>query len=99
MNDTQPCSPSGEYHCAAMAQALSDTRLPVHYSPRFRDYGIIYADGSVQLIYFCPWCGVELPGSLGREWFDRLDAMGLEPGDPSIPPAMLTDQWWKDEKL
>jgi hypothetical protein len=38
----------------------------VHYSPRFREYGLIVHDGgsSTCLIRFCPWCGAQLPESL-----------------------------------
>lgn len=99
MNDADRCSQDGERRCSFMARAVSDVRLPVTYSPTFREYGIVYIDNSVQAMVFCPWCGTKLPKPLGDEWFDRLDAMGLEPGDPRIPEAMHTDQWWKDEKL
>ena len=38
----------------------------IHYSPRYREYGIIIHDGgsSFVRIAFCPWCGAKLPGSL-----------------------------------
>lgn len=41
----------------------------VHYSPRFREYGLIVHDGgsSSVRIWFCPWCGAGLPS---REVFD-----------------------------
>lgn len=99
MNDTDKCSPDGEHHCSFMADALSDVRLPVIYSPDIRRYGIVYIDESVQAIYFCPWCGSKLPKHLNREWFERIWDMGLEPEDPRVPEAMLTDQWWKEENL
>ncbi len=99
MNDLAKCSPDGEHHCSFMADALSDVRLPVIYSPDIRQYGIVYIDDSVQAIYFCPWCGTQRPKHLNREWFERIRDMGLEPEDPRVPEAMLTDQWWKEENL
>ncbi|MGQ0779180.1 MAG: DUF6980 family protein, partial [Pseudonocardiales bacterium] len=99
MNETDKCSQDGDHHCPRMADALSDVRLPVIYSAKYREYGIVYIDGSVQMIYFCPWCAAKLPKPLGHEWFERIWAMGLEPEDPRVPEAMLTDQWWKEGKL
>ncbi|MGH3773093.1 MAG: DUF6980 family protein [Pseudonocardiaceae bacterium] len=99
MNDTGKCSSGGERYCSFMVRALSDERLPVIYSPDIRQYGIVYIDGSVQAIYFCPWCGSRLPKSLNNEWFERIWGMGLEPEDSRVPEAMRTDRWWKEENL
>lgn len=99
MKDADQCSPADEHRCPRMDDALSDERLPVTYWENLREHGILYIDGSIQVIYFCPWCGTELPKSLRNEWFDRLRGMGFEPEDPRVPAAMLTDQWWKEENL
>ena len=69
MEDSKHC-------CADMARALRfdcdkcadafecpDTLL--HYSERFREYGLIIHDGgeSWSVIRYCPWCGAMLPES------------------------------------
>ena len=69
----------------------------VDYSARLRQYGLIVHDGghSVITIEYCPWCGTKLPSSLADEWFDQLDQLGLEPGDPRIPEPLKSDAWWR----
>jgi hypothetical protein len=93
-------SPEQEPHqesCNAMARALADPDIPIAYLPAFREYGIEYKDGgtSHQLIAFCPWCGSPLPASLRDRWFDAIDALGMEPGDPHIPMQYATERWWR----
>ena len=64
------------------------------------NYGLIIHDGgrsSVRITH-CPWCGTKLPESLREEWFDRLDRLGLEPGDPAIPESMRSDDWWRADQ-
>lgn len=69
----------------------------IHYSPQFREYGLIIHDGgeSWMAIDYCPWCGARLPPSLRDEWFDRLERLGLEPDSPFVPAAMCSDEWWR----
>lgn len=68
--------------CEGMARSLADSRVPIRYVPKFREYGLeVTGSSAIQGIEYCPWCGVELPASLRDEYFDRLEAMGLEPGD------------------
>jgi hypothetical protein len=79
-----------------MARALEDSRVPLEYLPKYREYGLLVAGGSaVQIIEHCPWCGLSLPPSLRDEFFDRLDAMGLAPGDAEVPADFASDAWWK----
>jgi hypothetical protein len=80
-----------------MAAHLKSGELPIAYSARFREYGLIYQDGgtSRQLLQYCPWCGSKLPASLRDRWFERLEELGLEPNDPEIPVEMKTDAWWR----
>jgi hypothetical protein len=82
--------------CPSMADALSERLRVVRYLPKFREYGLpVHNGGTSKLsISFCPFCGVVLPSSVRDEWFDRLEALGLEPGDEAIPEALLTDEWW-----
>ena len=79
-----------------MGIALADPDLPLSFNPKFREFGIRYLDGgsSVQVIDYCPFCGVRLPESLREAWFDRLDRLGFEPDDPRLPKEMQSDAWW-----
>ena len=91
-----------EAHCCEqMRDRLADGETAIWYLPKYREYGIPALDGggnSMIVIRFYPWCGVRLPKSLRRQWFDRLDQLGLEPNDPNVPAAMLTDAWWKQNE-
>ena len=73
--------------------------MPVKYVPKYREYGFSVAGGSaLQQMYYCPFCGTKFPGDLSREFFDRLDALGLEIEDPQVPEAMRSDAWWRAEE-
>jgi hypothetical protein len=79
-----------------MTGAVADRDIPVEYNRRFREYGI--KGGSAQLLIgFCPWCGHRLPESLRDAWFQRLDELGIEPGDPGLPEEMKSDAWWNSQ--
>lgn len=71
--------------------------VPLHYSPRFREYGIKILDGgsSNLRIHFCPWCGQKLPNSLRDEWYDELERIGIDPGADEIPEEFSEDTWWR----
>ena len=94
--------------CKLMTDMIDDERFPVDYGRRFREYGILRANngeyGMVQQrMFYCPWCGQKLPGSLRNEWFDAIEAIGLDDidifsdieRDPRIPEDMRTDAWWR----
>lgn len=85
-----------KHSCAEMARHLGEGDVAIRYSDRFREYGIRILDGgtAIQVIHHCPWCGARLPGSLRDQWFDMLEQLGLEPGDPQIPEEMLSAAWW-----
>ena len=81
--------------CQSMTDHLECGEIEIIYTPKFREYGVLYQDGrSSQLIKFCPWCGKELPSSLRNRWFDELDKLGLEPED-DLPLDLNSDAWWK----
>lgn len=84
------------HRCAQILVALDGEARSVIYVPKFREYGLPVNDGGPSFlgIEFCPFCGQQLPAGLRDEWFERLDALGLEPGDEEIPASMLTDEWW-----
>jgi hypothetical protein len=77
----------------------------IFYSPQCREYGLkdfrtdLRNPTIHQIITHCPWCGFELPPALGDEWYDRLEAMGLDPNNDALPPEYEDDTWWKNERL
>jgi len=54
-------------------------------------------------MYFCPWCGSQLPEGLGDEWAKilkeeyKLDNPFKE--WDRVPPEFKTDEWWKRRGL
>jgi hypothetical protein len=87
---------ASEHCCDAMTHAVSASDVPVIYRASFREWGVSLVDGgtSALAITFCPWCGERLPASLRAAWFDRVESLGLEPGDPEIPIELASDRWW-----
>lgn len=83
--------------CDRIVRAIGMEEVPVTYYPRFREYGIWILDGgtSVLTIEFCPFCGLGLPPSTRDQWFDSLEALGLELED-DLPDEMRSDQWWRN---
>ncbi|WP_444922608.1 DUF6980 family protein [Microbulbifer sp. CnH-101-G] len=71
----------------------------VSYIPKFDEYGLIIHDGgnSSISIKFCPWCGLELPGSKRDKWFDKLESMGFDdPAEQNIPEEFNSDAWYRN---
>jgi hypothetical protein len=85
-------------HCKTFFDLIDDASFPLTYNRKFREYGIDYTgDGcSYHVLAYCPFCGSRLPTSLRDSWFDRLDALGLEPDSPLIPAELKTEMWWAD---
>lgn len=84
-------------HCCGQMQSMLDfNEIGLVYISKYREYGLDYRDGgsALQIIYFCPWCGVELPKSLRNEWFDRLESIGIDPLDVNVPAKYTTSDWW-----
>lgn len=92
---------TNEFCCSEMQFHLLAGELGLVYYRRFREFGILYRDGgsSKQSIYYCPWCGSQLPTSLRKKWFEMIESQGLEPDSPEIPQEFLTDEWWKQRGL
>ncbi|MCB1494678.1 MAG: hypothetical protein KDJ86_02740 [Bauldia sp.] len=68
----------------------------IAYSDTFCEYGLIIHDGgpSYLVISACPFCGTKLPESGREEWFDRLEAMGIDdPVSGEIPEAYRSGAW------
>lgn len=82
--------------CDDMVLFIGDTRVPLEYEGRFREYALRVDSGTaVQLIGYCPWCGVRLPSSLRDEWFDALEARGVDPATDAVPDDFTNDRWWR----
>ena len=84
---------------------LNDCKVRLYYNPRLREFGIsLVGSSSIQLLYFCPWCGASLPKGLEDEYDQVLmSEYGIkEPDDLEIkdsPAEMQTDEWWKKRGL
>jgi hypothetical protein len=92
------------HSCPRLERALSDSDAllydpdyPLIYVDQFREYGIRIFDGgsSFLVIDFCPFCGASLPPRLRKEWFERLERLGLEIEDPRLPDEMRDGSWWR----
>lgn len=84
------------HQCDEMKMHLSQGEVAIDYIPHLREYGIHVLDGgdSIQQIFFCPWCGKQLPQSLRDEWLEKVWGLGFEPGDQGIPGEMMDERWW-----
>jgi hypothetical protein len=82
--------------CEEMTRHVSGGEVAIVLNRRFREVGIRILDGgsSVQLISFCPWCGSKLPSSLREQWFDEIEALGVDPATGPIPSKYQSDEWW-----
>lgn len=90
--------------CQEMTRHLQEKEVFIDYEPKFREYGIFASPdkASVQMIRFCPWCGKELPSSLGDRWFSEVvDQLHLDPAydEDKIPIEFKSDAWWKQRGL
>jgi hypothetical protein len=88
---------------------LNDSRIPLYYSPVYREYDIpLLHKGKItalQGINYCPWCNKKLPDSLRNEWWNILtteyqldDPYDLEQ-EKLIPEEFNSDDWWKKRGL
>lgn len=75
---------------------FADPDVLVHYDPKFDEYGLVIHDGgsSTVGIEYCPWCGRRLPESRRDAWYDRLEAMGLDPADEDEVPDEYKSATW-----
>ena len=90
-----------DFCCQAMQYHLDAGEIGIVYVKQFREFELEYRDGgsSIQIIYYCPWCGAKLPKSVADEWFKIIEDLGLELGSPKIPQEFLTDEWWISRSL
>jgi hypothetical protein len=77
--------------------ARIDQLLP---NPRRRKRPLFYQ------FYYCPECGKQLPQSLANQWFQIVtkefgvtDILNKKQLAKKLPPAFLTEEWWKTRNL
>lgn len=89
--------------CKEMGVFIADPRDPIEYDPIFREYFICLNNRSniITLVY-CPWCGIKLPVSLRKSYFDILEKeyqietnLGEYKERSDIPADFKSDKWWK----
>lgn len=91
--------------CEELARELDDSRVPIRYNDKIREYGIQLHDdfgptGVSDTMYFCPWCGTTLPTSLRDEWFDRILVVNPDFELFDEPPPEFRDGgWWRSQGL
>ena len=82
-----------------LLETACDLQLPIVYSPKFREFGLIVFNGAaIQNISFDPWSGKPLPGSLRETWFKHFESLGIEPWEEAekVPDRHQDETWWKD---
>lgn len=69
----------------------------VAYFPKFDEYGILIHDGGSSFIqiYYCPWCGTQLPPSMRHRWFEELETRGIDPWSDMVPEEFQSDKWFR----
>ena len=80
--------------CQEMVRAAEDDRLSIVYWPRFREFGALYNDTSIQVFRFCPFCGEPLPPSLREVLYRKLGDEGVDALDLPPDSPYLSDEWW-----
>ena len=79
----------------------------IEYDNSTRSYNFLrlnHPDGTHQVLWYCPWCGSELPKELGEVWCDILEKE-FNISDPfdkekdKVPQEFRTDEWWKKRGL
>jgi hypothetical protein len=95
----------GPHCCLIMDRGLISHARVLHYSVKFREYGVIVPGSTgCMLMDYCMFCGKKLPKSVRHEWYDILEEeYGLESPDEEdknkVPKEFWTDEWWKKRGL
>jgi hypothetical protein len=95
----------GPHCCLTMDAELARGDALLHYSQRFREYGVrIPKSTGSMLMDYCMFCGKKFPMSVRDEWFGILEnEYGLEWPDSKdkkkVPQEFWTDEWWKERGL
>lgn len=99
-----------EYCCEYMEYALSGRNgYLINYNPTIRSYSLLFYRGNKftgmqKQLWYCPWCGTELPESLSFKIGDVLEEeYGITEKDwddeSKIPEEFKSDEWWKKRGL
>lgn len=64
----------------------------VRYDVRFDVYWVA-AGAAKQQLFYCPWCGEQLPPSERDRWFEELEALGIDPATGPIPEDYRSGAW------
>ncbi|AIL64644.1 hypothetical protein NOVO_01210 [Rickettsiales bacterium Ac37b] len=92
--------------CGNMEYYVKENK-EITYDIHLRYYGLKLADddsGTVQQLFYCPWCGTKLPKSLELKWVQVLNEE-YNIKDPifddadKIPSEFYTDEWWKKRDI
>ena len=95
----------GPHCCLTMDRGLVSDAHVLHYSAKYREYGIIIPKSTgCMLMDYCMFCGKKLPISVRDEWFEILEKeYGLESpceeDKKKVPKEFLTDEWWQQRGL
>lgn len=89
-----------------MKNAVNDSRVYLYYDPIKREYRLpLKGLDAADVLYYCPWCGKELPRSLRDEYFEilekeyGLDNYDIDDNPEQIPEEFKSDEWWKNRGL
>lgn len=97
-----------EYCCNIMEYYATNKNSLIEYVPETRSYSFYLLDhphGTRQKMYYCFWCGSQLPEDFSEEWEKILrEEYGIEDAgftwnQDNIPPEFKTDKWWKNRGL
>ena len=92
-------------HCCKMMDAgIKSNRNILEYNASMREYSTICYKDDGFLMYYCPFCGTQLPNSLRDQWFDEISKelgfeVDLSIDKRKIPSEFLTEEWWKKRGL
>lgn len=88
-------------HCCSDMQYMIEEEQSIIFLPEFREYGVPILDGGSSFLQmsFCPWCGKKLPESLRDEFYDILEAKGIDYSCPKeeLPENMRSEKWWQEK--
>lgn len=64
----------------------------IQYDVRFDEYWLPAGEAR-QCLFYCPWCGEKLPPSKSDQWFDALEALGIDPLNDEVPDLYRSGAW------
>jgi hypothetical protein len=98
------------YCCEKLSRILFPQRM-IAYRAKYRDYGLFTSSekNTVDILYFCPFCGKKFPPDLYDKYYEVLEELGVDFSDskaPSdewvesqIPVEFHSDEWWRSRGL